>query len=49
MSDAPHEWRPDRFMVIAGHPDDADFGPRGDGLALDRRGLGRMARLLHER
>jgi len=27
MSDAPHEWRPDRFMVIAGHPDDADFGP----------------------
>ncbi|HEY8846317.1 MAG TPA: PIG-L deacetylase family protein [Candidatus Limnocylindrales bacterium] len=27
MNDAPHEWRPDRFMVIAGHPDDADFGP----------------------
>jgi LmbE family N-acetylglucosaminyl deacetylase len=23
----PHEWRPDRFMVIAAHPDDADFGP----------------------
>ena len=24
---SPHEWRPDRFMVIAAHPDDADFGP----------------------
>ena len=24
---APHEWRPARFMVIAAHPDDADFGP----------------------
>jgi len=24
---APHEWRPERFMVIAAHPDDADFGP----------------------
>ncbi|HXI80799.1 MAG TPA: PIG-L deacetylase family protein [Verrucomicrobiae bacterium] len=29
MSDAPHTWRPDRFMVVAGHPDDADFGPAG--------------------
>ena len=27
MNDAAHDWRPDRFMVIAGHPDDADFGP----------------------
>jgi LmbE family N-acetylglucosaminyl deacetylase len=27
MTDAPHAWRPERFMVIAGHPDDADFGP----------------------
>ncbi len=24
---APHAWRPSRFMVIAAHPDDADFGP----------------------
>src|ERR1044071_7642156 len=22
-----HAWRPARFMVIAAHPDDADFGP----------------------
>lgn len=22
-----HDWRPARFMVIVGHPDDADFGP----------------------
>jgi LmbE family N-acetylglucosaminyl deacetylase len=38
MTDAPdipdgsrqaHTWRPARFMVIAGHPDDADFGPAG--------------------
>jgi LmbE family N-acetylglucosaminyl deacetylase len=29
MNDAAHAWRPDRFMVIAGHPDDADFGPAG--------------------
>ncbi|MFL5675472.1 MAG: PIG-L deacetylase family protein [Chloroflexota bacterium] len=28
-SDRPfaHDWRPARFMVIAAHPDDADFGP----------------------
>jgi LmbE family N-acetylglucosaminyl deacetylase len=24
-----HEWRPPRFMLIAAHPDDADFGPAG--------------------
>lgn len=24
-----HRWRPARFMVIAAHPDDADFGPAG--------------------
>ena len=22
-----HDWRPARFMIIAAHPDDADFGP----------------------
>jgi LmbE family N-acetylglucosaminyl deacetylase len=26
---APHDWRPERFMVIVAHPDDADFGPAG--------------------
>lgn len=26
---APHTWRPARFMVIVAHPDDADFGPAG--------------------
>jgi LmbE family N-acetylglucosaminyl deacetylase len=25
----PHDWRPGRFMVIAAHPDDAEFGPSG--------------------
>ena len=29
MNDSPHSWRPPRFMVIAGHPDDAAFGPAG--------------------
>jgi LmbE family N-acetylglucosaminyl deacetylase len=24
-----HAWRPDRFMVIAAHPDDSEFGPAG--------------------
>jgi LmbE family N-acetylglucosaminyl deacetylase len=28
-----HEWRPGRFMVIVGHPDDADFGPAGTAAA----------------
>lgn len=22
-----HDWRPERFMIIVAHPDDADFGP----------------------
>ena len=28
-SPTAHDWRPDRFMVIAAHPDDAEFGPSG--------------------
>src|SRR5207302_943242 len=28
-----HGWRPDRFMVIAAHPDDADFGPAATAAA----------------
>jgi len=27
VSETSHAWRPARFMVIAAHPDDADFGP----------------------
>jgi len=30
---APHGWRPARFMVIAAHPDDAEFGPSGTAAA----------------
>jgi LmbE family N-acetylglucosaminyl deacetylase len=30
---AAHTWRPRRFMVIVGHPDDADFGPAGTAAA----------------
>ncbi len=25
--EAPHDWRPARFMLVVAHPDDADFGP----------------------
>jgi LmbE family N-acetylglucosaminyl deacetylase len=28
-----HTWKPSRFMVIVGHPDDADFGPAGTAAA----------------
>jgi LmbE family N-acetylglucosaminyl deacetylase len=30
---APHTWRPQRFMVIVAHPDDADFGPAATAAA----------------
>jgi LmbE family N-acetylglucosaminyl deacetylase len=30
---APHSWRPDRFMVVVAHPDDADFGPAATAAA----------------
>jgi len=29
----PHDWRPERFMVIVAHPDDADFGPAATAAA----------------
>lgn len=32
-SRAAHTWRPDRFMVIVPHPDDADFGPAATAAA----------------
>ena len=30
---SPHAWRPDRFMVVVAHPDDADFGPAATAAA----------------
>ena len=33
MNDVAHAWRPERFLVIAAHPDDADFGPAGTAAA----------------
>lgn len=37
----PHGWRPDRFMVIVAHPDDADFGPAASAASwIDRGSLG---------
>jgi LmbE family N-acetylglucosaminyl deacetylase len=43
MSDEAHDWRPDRFMVIAGHPDDADFGPAGTAARwIDAGSTGRL-------
>ncbi len=33
-----HPWRPARFMVIAAHPDDAEFGPSGTAAAWIGRG-----------
>jgi LmbE family N-acetylglucosaminyl deacetylase len=41
VNDVAHEWRPGRFMVIAGHPDDADFGPAGTAARwIDAGGVG---------
>ena len=33
VSETGHPWRPARFMVIAAHPDDADFGPAATAAA----------------
>jgi LmbE family N-acetylglucosaminyl deacetylase len=33
MPREPHDWRPERFMLIVAHPDDADFGPAGTAAA----------------
>ncbi len=33
-TEAPHTWRPPRFMVIVAHPDDADFGPAATAARL---------------
>ena len=38
-----HAWRPARFMVIAAHPDDADFGPAATAAAwVDAGSVGRL-------
>jgi LmbE family N-acetylglucosaminyl deacetylase len=40
---APHTWRPDRFLVIAAHPDDAEFGPAATAAAwIDAGSVGRL-------
>ena len=49
MPETAHDWRPPRFMVIVAHPDDADFGPAATASRWIDDGLGRLARLLHER
>jgi LmbE family N-acetylglucosaminyl deacetylase len=33
VTESGHDWRPPRFMVIAAHPDDADFGPAATAAA----------------
>lgn len=40
---AAHTWRPSRFLVIAAHPDDADFGPAATASAwIDAGSTGRL-------
>ena len=40
---AAHEWRPARFLVIAAHPDDAEFGPAATAAAwVDAGSIGRL-------
>jgi len=40
---AGHEWRPGRFLVIAAHPDDAEFGPAATAARwIDAGSVGRL-------
>ena len=40
---AAHAWRPARFLVIAAHPDDAEFGPAATAAAwIDAGSVGRL-------
>ncbi len=40
---AAHAWRPARFLVIAAHPDDAEFGPAATAAAwIDGGSVGRL-------
>jgi LmbE family N-acetylglucosaminyl deacetylase len=38
-----HAWRPDRFLVVAAHPDDAEFGPAATAAAwIDAGAVGHL-------
>ena len=38
-----HAWRPERFLVVAAHPDDAEFGPAATAAAwIDAGSTGRL-------
>jgi LmbE family N-acetylglucosaminyl deacetylase len=40
---AAHAWRPARFLVIAAHPDDADYGPAATAASwIDAGSIGRL-------
>ena len=40
---APHTWRPARFLVVAAHPDDAEFGPAATAAGwIDAGSVGRL-------
>jgi LmbE family N-acetylglucosaminyl deacetylase len=42
-TEAPHTWRPERFMVITAHPDDSEFGPAGIAATwIDAGSVGRL-------
>jgi len=39
----PHAWRPQRFLVVAAHPDDAEFGPAATAASwIDAGSVGRL-------
>jgi LmbE family N-acetylglucosaminyl deacetylase len=38
-----HSWRPDRFLLVVAHPDDADFGPAATAASwIDAGSVGRL-------
>ncbi len=38
-----HSWRPERFMLVVAHPDDADFGPAATAASwIDAGSVGRL-------
>lgn len=43
VATAPHGWRPERFLVITAHPDDAEFGPAATAAKwIDAGSVGRL-------